>query len=313
MASHNVLITGGAGYIGSVLTKALLDEGFAVTVLDKFMYRQTSLLDCCSHEKFTVIRGDVRDKETLSKAMDGADFIIHLAALVGAPLCNSDPIAATTTNLDATKLLLSLRSPAQNVLFPCTNSGYGIGEKSKFCTEETPLRPISLYGRTKVEAEKAILDSGDSISFRLATVFGVSPRMRTDLLVNDFVYRAVNDRYLIVFEGHFKRNYIHIADVARLFLHGINNFQLLKNQVYNVGLSNANLSKLELCSQIKKHIPSFVYVESHIGEDPDKRDYLVSNEKIEQTGFIPKYSIDDGIVQLMRAYTIVKNSTYSNV
>jgi nucleoside-diphosphate-sugar epimerase len=313
MASHNVLVTGGAGYIGSVLTKALLDEGFAVTVLDKFIYKQTSLLDCCAHEKFTVIRGDVRDEHTLSKAMDGADFIIHLAALVGAPLCNSDPIAATTTNLDATKLLLSLRSPSQNVLFPCTNSGYGIGQKSKFCTEETPLRPISLYGRTKVEAEKAILDSGNSISFRLATVFGVSPRMRTDLLVNDFVYRAVNDGYLIVFEGHFKRNYIHIADVARVFLHGIKNFDILKNQVYNVGLSDANLSKLELCSKIKKHIPSFVYIESRTGEDPDKRDYLVSNEKIEQTGFMPKYSLDDGILQLMRAYTIVKNSTYSNV
>jgi nucleoside-diphosphate-sugar epimerase len=313
MASHNILVTGGAGYIGSVLTKALLTEGFAVTVLDKFMYGQNSLLDCCSCEKFAIIRGDVRDKDMLSKAMDGADFIIHLAALVGAPLCNSDPLAATSTNLDATKLLLSLRSSGQKVLFPCTNSGYGIGERNKFCTEETPLRPISLYGRTKVEAEKAILESGDSISFRLATVFGVSPRMRLDLLVNDFVYRAVNDHYLIVFEGHFKRNYIHIADVARVFLHGITNFESLKNQVYNVGLSDANISKLELCAQIKKHISNFLYVESEIGEDPDKRDYLVSNEKVEQTGFKPKYSIDDGIVQLRRAYTILKNSNYSNV
>jgi len=267
----------------------------------------------CSYEKFDIIRGDVRDKEALSKVIRGADFIIHLAALVGAPLCDSDPIAATSTNLDATKLLLSLRSAGQKVLFPCTNSGYGIGEKSKFCTEETPLRPISLYGRTKVEAEKAILESGDSISFRLATVFGVSPRMRMDLLVNDFVYRAVNDRYLMIFEGHFKRNYIHLADVARVFLHGINNFESLKNNAYNVGLSDANLSKVELCAQIKKHISNFVYVESEIGEDPDKRDYLVSNEKIEHTGFKPKYSIDDGIVQLMRAYTIVKNSTYSNI
>ncbi|MGC1928307.1 MAG: NAD-dependent epimerase/dehydratase, partial [Candidatus Nitrosopolaris sp.] len=209
-----VLITGGAGYIGSVLTKELLCKGFEVTVLDKFMYGQNSLLDCCYHENFSIIRGDIRDRETVSKAMKGADFIIHLAALVGAPLCNSDPTAATTTNSDATKLLLSVRSPGQKLLFPCTNSGYGIGEKNKFCTEETPLRPISLYGRTKVEAEKAISESGDSISFRLATVFGVSPRMRTDLLVNNFVYKAVNDRYLMIFEGHFKRNYIHIGDVA---------------------------------------------------------------------------------------------------
>ena len=308
-----VLVTGGGGYIGSVLTKTLLDEGFDVTVIDKFMYGQNSLLDCCAYEKFNVIKGDVRDEQTLAKAMNKADFIIHLAALVGAPLCDSDPVAATTTNLDATKLLLSLRSPGQKVLFPCTNSGYGLGEKSKYCTEETPLRPISLYGKTKVQAEQAILDSGDSISFRLATVFGVSPRMRMDLLVNDFVYRAVNDRYLIVFEGQFKRNYIHIADVARVFLHGIINFQSLKNQVYNVGLSNANLSKLELCSQIKKHIPNFVYLESHIGEDPDKRDYLISNAKIEQTGFMPKHSLDDGIIQLTRAYTIIKNNAYSNV
>jgi nucleoside-diphosphate-sugar epimerase len=311
--STKILVTGGAGYIGSILTKALLDEGFAVTVLDKFMYGQNSLLDCCYYDKFNVIRGDVRDKQTLSKAISDADYIIHLAALVGAPLCDSDPVAATTTNLDATKLLLSIRSPEQKVLFPCTNSGYGIGEKSKFCTEETPLRPISLYGRTKVQAEQAILESGNSISFRLATVFGVSPRMRTDLLVNDFVYRAVNDRYIVVFEGHFKRNYIHIADVARVFLHGIRHFESLKNQVYNVGLSDANLSKLELCSQIKKHIPALVFLESRIGEDPDKRDYLVLNSKIEQTGFSPKYSLDDGIMQLMKAYTIIKNKAYSNI
>jgi nucleoside-diphosphate-sugar epimerase len=313
MTSYNVLITGGAGYIGSVLTRALLEEGFAVTVLDNFMYKQASLLDCCAFEKFAIIRGDVRNKDILSKAVDGVDFVIHLAALVGAPLCDSDPIAATTTNLDATRLLLSLRSPGQKILFPCTNSGYGIGEKSKFCTEETPLRPITLYGRTKVQAEQAVLDSCDSISFRLATVFGVSPRMRMDLLVNDFVYRAVNDRYLVVFEGHFKRNYIHISDVARVFLHGIRNFESLKNQVYNVGLSDANLSKLELCSEIKKHIPGFVYIESHIGKDPDKRDYLVSNEKIQRAGFMPKYSLDNGIEQLIRAYTIVKNNAYSNV
>jgi len=311
--NNKILVTGGGGYIGSVLTKALLDEGYTVTVLDKFIYGQNSLLDCCAYENFSVIRGDVRDKETLSKAMKDVDFIIHLAALVGAPQCDADPIAATTTNLDATKLLLSLRSDDQKILFPCTNSGYGIGEKDKFCTEETPLRPITLYGKTKVEAEKAILEEGNSISFRLATVFGVSPRMRIDLLVNDFVFRAVTDRYLIVFEGHFKRNYIHVRDVARVFLHGIRNFDSMKNQVYNVGLSDANLSKLELCASIKKHVPNFVYIESQIGEDPDKRDYIVSNGKIERTGFKPIYSLEMGVKELIKAYTVIQNTKYSNV
>jgi nucleoside-diphosphate-sugar epimerase len=311
--NRKILVTGGAGYIGSVLTKTLLDEGYSVTVLDQFIYGQNSLLDCCGYQNFSVIRGDVRNKGALSKAMADADFIMHLAALVGAPLCDADPIAATTTNLEATKLLLSLRSEDQKILFPCTNSGYGIGEKGKFCTEETPLRPITLYGRTKVEAEKAILEAGNSISFRLATVFGVSPRMRMDLLVNDFVYRAFIDHYAVVFEGHFKRNYLHIRDVARVFLHGIRNFDKLKNQVYNVGLSDANLSKLELCSLIKKHIPNFVYVESQIGEDPDKRDYIVSNEKIEKTGYKPMYSLEDGIKELIKAYTIVRNTKYSNI
>ena len=311
--NDSVLITGGAGYIGSVISKFFLDEGFKVRVLDKFIYGQNSLLDCCSSENFSIIRGDVRDKETLSKSLQNIDFIIHLAALVGAPLCNADPIAATTTNLDATKLLLSLRSSAQKILFPCTNSGYGIGEKDKFCTEDTPLRPISLYGKTKVEAEKAILESGDSMSFRLATVFGVSPRMRIDLLVNNFVYRAINDNYIMVFEGGFKRNYIHIKDVARVFLHGIKKFQELKNQVYNVGLSNANISKMELCAMIKNHIPNFLYIESQVGEDPDKRDYIVSNERIEKTGFRPKYSLDDGINELIKAYKIIKNDKFSNI
>lgn len=311
--NRKILVTGGAGYIGSVLTKTLLDEGYSVTVLDQFIYGQNSLLDCCGYQNFSVIRGDVRNKGALSKAMADADFIMHLAALVGAPLCDADPIAATTTNLEATKLLLSLRSEDQKILFPCTNSGYGIGEKGKFCTEETPLRPITLYGRTKVEAEKAILEAGNSISFRLATVFGVSPRMRMDLLVNDFVYRAFIDHYAVVFEGHFKRNYLHIRDVARVFLHGIKNFDKMKNQVYNVGLSDANLSKLELCSLIKKHIPNFVYVESQIGEDPDKRDYIVSNEKIEKTGYKPMYSLEDGIKELIKAYTIVRNTKYSNI
>lgn len=310
---EKILITGGAGYIGSILSPILLSEGYEVKVLDNFRYSQTSLLDCCYHENFSIMRGDCRDKDTLNTAIKDVDVIIHLAALVGAPVCKADPVAAQTTNYDAVKLLLSLRSKDQKILFPCTNSGYGIGEKGKFCTEETPLKPITLYGRTKVDAEKAILDAGNSISFRLATVFGVSPRMRTDLLVNDFVLRAIRDRFIVIFEGHFKRNYLHIRDVARVFVHGIKNFEQMKGSPYNVGLSDANLSKLELCEAIKKHMPSFTFMESPIGEDPDKRDYIVSNEKIEKTGFKPKYSLDFGILELIKAYTMLQNPHHSNV
>lgn len=310
---ERILITGGAGYIGSVLSRVLLEEGHEVRVLDNFRYGQVSLLDCCHYENFSVMRGDCRDKETLNNAIKDVDVIVHLAALVGAPVCKTDPVAAQTTNHGAVKLLLSLRTKDQKILFPCTNSGYGIGEKDKYCTEETPLKPISFYGRTKVDAEREILESGNSVSFRLATVFGVSPRMRTDLLVNDFVLRAVRDKFVVIFEGHFKRNYLHIRDVARVFLHGIKNFEKMKGGPYNVGLSDANLSKLQLCQVIKKRIPDFTFMESPIGEDPDKRDYVVSNEKIEKTGFKPKYSLDFGIQELIKAYTILKNPHHSNV
>ena len=309
----NVLITGGAGYIGSILTPALLDAGFNVTVLDNFMFQQNSLLACCANPKFLVIKGDTRDRDTLKSALKDQDIIIPLAALVGAPICQRDQLAARSTNLEAIQMLLEMRSSDQLILFPNTNSGYGIGETGKYCTEESPLNPITLYGRTKVDAESAILESGQAICFRLATVFGMSPRMRLDLLVNDFVYRAVTDRTVVIFEGHFKRNYIHVRDVARVFLHGIQNFSHMKNEVYNVGLDDANLSKLELCEKIQAHLPEFVPLEAHIGEDPDKRDYIVSNEKIMATGFSPAYSIDDGIQELIKGYTILTNSKYSNV
>jgi nucleoside-diphosphate-sugar epimerase len=215
--------------------------------------------------------------------------------------------------VEAVKLLLSLRSARQRIVLPNTNSGYGIGEKGAFCTEDSPLRPISLYGRTKVEAEQAVLDAGNSVTFRLATVFGMSPRMRVDLLVNDFVYRALTDRAVVVFEGHAKRNYVHVRDVGRAFLHALANFERMKGQAYNVGLSDANLSKLELCDAIRKHLPGFVSLEAPIGEDPDKRDYIVSNEKIEKTGFRPQYGLHDGIKELIKGYTILRNTRYSNV
>jgi nucleoside-diphosphate-sugar epimerase len=308
-----ILITGGAGYIGSVLTPALLNEGHEVTVLDSFLFGQNSLLDCCANERFSVVRGDCRDRDVMSRILAGQDIIIPLAALVGASLCNRDQIAAQSTNVDAIKLLLELRDPQQLILFPNTNSGYGIGESGKYCTEESPLHPLTLYGITKVEAEQNILAAGNAICFRLATVFGMSPRMRLDLLVNDFVYRALNDRTVVIFEGHFKRNYIHIRDIARVFLHAIHNCADMKDQVFNVGLNDANLSKLELCEKIKQHLSDFVYLEAPIGEDPDKRDYIVSNEKILKTGFTPQYSLDDGIKELIKGYTILSNSKYSNV
>lgn len=277
------------------------------------MFHQNSLADCCQYETFNVVRGDCRDESLMKDLVKDADVIIPLAALVGAPLCNRDKIATETTNRDAIQMLCRLASKEQRFLVPITNSGYGVGEKGKFCTEESPLRPISTYGVTKVEAEKAILERENSISFRLATVFGMSPRMRIDLLVNDFVYRAVTDRTVVVFEGHFKRNYIHIRDVVNVFLHGLDNFEAMKGKPYNVGLEDANLSKLELCAEIQKQIPNFVYMEAPIGEDPDKRDYIVSNARILNTGFEPQWPLSRGIKELIKGYTMIRNTIYSNV
>jgi len=308
-----ILVTGAAGYIGSVMVPELLKRGDEVVAVDSFMYNQTSLLECCCEERLTVIRGDARDRKLMSGLMRDVDIIIPLACLTGAPLCAKDPVAARTTNLDAIKMILELRSKEQRIVFPTTNSGYGIGQKGKFCDENTPLNPVSLYGQLKTEAEKAILDAGNSITLRLATVFGASPRMRLDLLVNDFTYRAVYDRFIVLFEAHFKRNYIHIRDIARVFIHCIDNFDAMKNEPYNVGLSDCNISKRRLCEEIKKQVPEFHIVESEIGKDPDKRDYIVSNEKIESTGFTPRFTLQYGISELIKAYQIVKRNQYANV
>jgi nucleoside-diphosphate-sugar epimerase len=290
-----------------------LKEGFAVTVLDSFLWKQSSLLDCCASEHFQIIRGDCRDEALLKNLLPQADVIIPLAALVGAPLCKQDPLSAQSINSNAVSLLVKMLSKDQLILYPTTNSGYGIGEMGKFCTEETPLRPISLYGTSKLEAESAVLTQANGISFRLATVFGMSSRMRMDLLVNDFVHRAVMDRAVVIFEGHFKRNYIHIRDVARVFIHGIRNYEKMRGRPYNVGLDDANLSKLELCTKIREHIPEFVFLEAPIGEDPDKRDYVVSNARLGSTGFQTEWSLDRGIKELIKGYSILRNSNYSNV
>ena len=309
----NILVTGGAGYLGSIMVPALLEAGHKVTVLDNFMYLQNSLAPLCSNPNFDVVNGDSRQEQTLKPLVAKADYVFPLAALVGAPLCKKDPIGATSTNRDAVSTLSKMMSKDQRIVMPITNSGYGVGEAGKHCTEDSPLRPVSLYGVDKVAAEKIILDRENSVSLRLATVFGMAPRMRIDLLVNDFVYRAVNDKFVVLFEAHFKRNYIHIRDVARAFMHAVDNFDEMKGRPFNVGLSDANISKAELCDRIKAQIPSFQYMEAPVGEDPDKRDYIVSNSRIESTGYMPQYSLDDGIRELIKGFRMLRDRVYGNI
>lgn len=308
-----ILVTGGAGYIGSIMVPELLKKGHEIVVIDNMMYGQSSLLECCNNKKFNIIRGDVRDKNLMSKLMKDVDAIFPLACLTGAPLCKKDPMGAQTIIIDAIKMMMNLKSKDQIIIFPNTNSGYGIGESGKYCTEETPINPISSYGKLKCEAEKIILDSRNAVTLRLATAFGVSPRMRLDLLVNDFTYRAFYDRFIVLFEAHFNRNYIHVRDVARAFMHALDNIDKMRGNTYNLGLSDANLTKMQLCEEIKKQIPDFYFVEAKVGEDPDKRDYLVSNEKIEKTGYKTTVSIRDGISELIKSFQIIKKNQYSNV
>lgn len=310
---ERVLVTGGAGYLGSILVPELLEKGYAVTVIDNFIYNQTSLLNCCNNKNLTVIRKDVRDKNIISDQLKKVDIIIPLACITGAPACDRDKTAAQTVNYDAIKMILELRSKDQPIIFPTTNSGYGIGQEDIFCTEKTPLNPISLYGKLKVMIEKDILETGNAITLRLATVFGISPRMRLDLLVNDFVYRSVTDRFLILFQAHFKRNYVYIRDVANAFIYGIKNFTKMKDEPYNFGLSDANLNKKELCEKIQEQVPDFYFIESEIGEDPDKRNYIVSNEKIEKAGFRATTSLENGITELVKGYQILKRNQFSNI
>lgn len=311
--SYNILVTGGAGYLGSILVPDLLMAGHKVTVLDNFMFKQSSLNHVCHNQNFSVVKGDIRIESVIAPLLKKADIVIPLAALVGAPLCNIDPIGATTTNHDAIMMMIRLASKDQLILMPTTNSAYGTGDQNNFCTEKSELRPISRYAIEKVEIEKKLMERENAISFRLATVFGMSPRMRIDLLVNDFTYRAVNDRFVILFESNFKRNYIHVRDVSKVFQHGINNFTQLKGQIFNVGLSDANVSKKQLCEEIQKKIPEFIYIDAPVGKDPDQRNYIVSNEKIEKTGFQAKISLQEGIIELIKGFSMIKNSIYGNV
>ena len=306
------LITGGAGYLGSVLVPALLADGNEVTVIDNFMYGQTPLNVLCSNPNFRVINGDARDRRVI-EIVKGYDVFIPLAALVGAPLCDRNQEAALSTNVGAIREAMLHMSSSQAIIIPISNSGYGVGEPGKECTEESPLNPISLYGRTKVEAEHLVMDRGNAISLRLATAFGMSPRMRMDLLVNDFTWRAVHDKAVVLFEADFKRNYIHVRDVVAAFMQAIYRFIRMKNQIYNVGLSDANLSKRELCECIQHHVPGFVFFESKIGEDLDKRDYIVSNAKLEATGWRPKWLLDKGIKELLKGFVMLRNTIHGNV
>ena len=312
--SERVLVTGGLGYLGSILCEHLLDAGYRVAALDNLMYGtgQQGLYHLCANPDFDFIKGDVREEDTMRAALKNADAIINLAAIVGASACDRDPALATSVNLDAVKLLNRLRSPNQLVVFPNTNSGYGATTGEAYCTEETPLEPISLYGRTKVEAEQLLLNSPNAIAFRLATVFGFSPRMRLDLLVNHFVYAAVKEGYLVLFEKEFKRNFVHVRDVADCMLHALGNRERMVGNVYNLGLDSANVSKEELALRVKQHVPNFYLHFAAIGQDPDKRNYVVSSAKLRGTGFEAQRSLDDGIRELIKGYRMEGRAIFKN-
>jgi len=309
----NILVTGGAGYIGSTLVPDLLSKKHKVTVVDNFMYDQTSLATSIRDRNFEIIFGDVRDESLMKKLISKADIIIPLAAIVGAPACDKDPVTAQSINKDSILWLLKQLSKSQQIIMPTTNSAYGSGDKNNFCDENSPLNPLSLYARDKVVVEKSLLEHENSTSFRLATVFGISPRMRLDLLVNNFTLRAITDGFVIVFEGHFKRNYIHILDVVQAFNLAIEKKDQFKGEIFNVGLSQANISKIELCQEIKKIVPDFLFLEAPLGKDPDQRNYIVSNKKIEALGFSPAVSLQEGLNELVKGLKMFNHKPFTNV
>lgn len=309
----NILVTGGAGYIGSMLVPNLLAQGHQVTVIDNFMYKQTSLASSVRDKNLNLVFGDVRDEYLMKENLSKADVIIPLAAIVGAPACDADPIAAHSINKDSILWLLKQLSTSQQIVMPTTNSAYGSGDKNNFCDENSPLNPLSLYARDKVTVERELMEFPNATSFRLATVFGISPRMRLDLLVNNFAYRAISDGFVIVFEGHFKRNYIHVLDVIQAFDLAINNQEKFKSEIFNVGLSEANISKIDLCREIQTVVPGFTYLEASLGKDPDQRNYVVSNKKIEDLGFKPKVSLQSGLLELVKGLRMFNQKAFTNI
>jgi nucleoside-diphosphate-sugar epimerase len=309
----NILVTGGAGYIGSILVPFLLNQNHRVTVIDNFMYKQTSLASSLRDERLTLVFGDVRDESLMKEYISKADVIIPLAAIVGAPACDRDPTAAQSINKDSILWLLKQLSVSQRIIMPTTNSAYGSGDENNFCDEDSPLNPLSLYARDKVTVEKALMDHQKATSFRLATVFGISPRMRLDLLVNNFALRAISDGFVIVFEGHFKRNYVHLLDVVQAFNLAIMDEKNFNGEIFNVGLSEANISKIDLCREIQTIIPTFTYLEAALGKDPDQRNYIVSNKKIEKLGFKPKVSLQSGLIELVKGLQMFNHKPFSNL
>lgn len=307
-----ILVTGAAGYVGSVLVPRLLQAGHEVRALDCLMYEPSSLLHCFSYRGFEFVKGDATDADTVRRALDDVETVIPLAALVGMPLCDRHPELARATNLDAIRMLNTIRRAEQRVIFPCTNSGYGTKSGEVYCTEETPLEPISLYGKTKVAAERLLLESPNVVTFRFATLFGPSPRMRVDLLVNDFTYRAVRDGYIVLYQKDFKRNYLHVQDAARCFLHALEHFDDMAGRCYNAGLEDANLSKEELALTIREHVPGLTMLDADVSQDVDKRNYVVSNERLYATGFRPEFTLDDGISQLIAVYEMLPPGPWHN-
>jgi nucleoside-diphosphate-sugar epimerase len=310
--SPHVLVTGAAGYLGSILCEHLLDKGYKVTAVDNLLHGQYGPFHLCANDRFEFVMGDARDETLIKRLMKEADVLLPLAAIVGASACDRNPDVARTLNYDAPLMMNRLRSRDQLLVFPTTNSGYGTKSGTSFCTEETPLEPISLYGRTKVDAEAALLQSANVITLRLATVFGTSPRMRLDLLVNHFVHAAVREGYIVLFEKDFKRNYIHIRDVADCFIHCVENAAKMTGRPYNAGLESANLSKEELALKVKQYVPTFYIHPASLRSDPDKRNYIVSNERLKQFGFEAKRSLDEGIRELIKGYKLMPRSVHEN-
>ena len=312
--SKRALITGGAGYLGSVLAEVLLDEGYSVTVFDSLMYKQTSLLHLCDNKNFKFVKGDVTNKKSLLPQIINHDVIIPLAAIVGAPACDANKDLATAVNYEQIRFIVDNLREDQKLVMPNTNSQYG--SSTEVITEQSPFNPLSHYAITKCKAEEYIMDWGNGICLRLATVFGSSPRMRTDLLVNDFVYKTITEGCLVLFQSKFKRNYIHVRDIAYTFVHCIENYNKLNGGVFNVGLSDANLNKMELATKIKEYFPKLVVIENEFSTDIDNRNYIVSNDKLEATGWKPRYTIEDGIEELIQAYKMIitdNNKKYTNL